>query len=99
LHLGSREAVLAGVVPIDDAETLAGWLRTRGRADTPARVDLAGCTHLHTAVLQVLLSARVQLEVPPADPFLKAWVVPLLDPVPDPAAGRGGEPGRNEDPT
>lgn len=82
LELGSRTAVLTGILTIDDAEPLATWLRTRGAAQTPARVHLGACTHLHTAVLQTLLSARVQISVPPADPFLRTWIAPLLDQVP-----------------
>lgn len=82
LELGSRTAVLTGILTIDDTETLATWLRTRGTAQTPARVHLGACTHLHTAVLQTLLAARVQISVPPADPFLRTWVAPLLEQVP-----------------
>jgi hypothetical protein len=78
LQLGSRTAVLAGVISIDDTESLAGWLRTRGSARIPARINLGDCTHLHTAALQALLAARVQVSVPPTDPFLLAWVAPLL---------------------
>ena len=82
LQLGSRTARLTGVVTVEDAEPLAVWLRARAGARTPARVDLGTCTHLHTAVLQVLLAAHVQVTVPPVDPFLRDWVAPLLQPAP-----------------
>jgi hypothetical protein len=82
LQLGSRTAVLTGVVTAEDAEPLAAWLRTRGTARTPGRVNLGACTHVHTAVLQVLLAARVELSVPPVDPFLRDRIAPALEPAP-----------------
>ena len=41
-------------------------------------VDLSACTHLHTALLQLLLAARPKLASPPADPMIARWVGPLL---------------------
>lgn len=82
LQLGSRTVVLTGIVTVDETESLAGWLRTRSSAQTPARVHLGACTHLHTAALQALMSARVQVSAAPADLFLRAWLSPLLDEVP-----------------
>ena len=75
LQLGSRTAVLVGVVTVDEAEPLAAWLRTT----TSPRVNLRNCTHLHTAVLQCLLAGGVKVSVPPSDPFLKTWVLPLVE--------------------
>jgi hypothetical protein len=75
LQLGSRTAVLEGVVTVEEAEPLADWLR---RTSAP-RVNLRKCTHLHTAVLQCLLAAGVTISVPPADPFLRTWVLPLVE--------------------
>ena len=75
-------ATLSGVVTVDDAEPLAQWLR-----DTPRpKVKLAGCTHLHTAVLQALLAARPAVTSAPVEPFLARWVAPLLAPPPVPTA-------------
>lgn len=75
LMLGSRTAVLEGAVTVEDAETFTAWLR-----QTPAaRVNLRKCTHLHTAVLQAMLAAGVKVSVPPTDPFLTTWVLPLLE--------------------
>ena len=93
LQLGRRTAVLTGTVTVDEAEPLATWLRATGQA----RVDLAACDHLHTAVLQTLLAARVKVAVEPADEFLRSWVLPLLDAHrPGPADGAPGDetPGR-----
>jgi hypothetical protein len=75
-------ATLTGVVRVDDAEPLAQWLRETGQP----RVDLAGCTHLHTAALQALLAARVELVSAPVEPFLARWITPLLARSPQAAA-------------
>jgi hypothetical protein len=74
IQLDHTTAVLAGSVSVEDAEPLASWLR-----ETPeGAVDLGACTHLHTAALQALLSARPRISVAPADGFLAAWVTPAL---------------------
>jgi len=97
LQLGSRTAVLSGIVTAEETEPLAAWLRAREGAKTPVRVNLATCTELHTAALQALLAARVQLSVHPVDAFLRAWVAPLLDRVPSRTpADAVGIPGKRE---
>jgi hypothetical protein len=83
LQLGERTAVLTGVVTVDEAEPLAGWLRTRGSTRTPARIDLGECSHLHTAVFQALLAARAQISVLPVDPFLQTWAASVFERAPD----------------
>ncbi|MGO9791991.1 MAG: hypothetical protein ACLP8S_21570 [Solirubrobacteraceae bacterium] len=76
LQLDDHTAVLSGSITVSDAEPLANWLRqTPGGA-----VDLGACTHLHTAALQALASARPRISVTPTDAFLSAWIVPLLAP-------------------
>lgn len=67
-------AVVEGVCGPEEALELLEWLRGR---KTP-RVNLKACDHLHTAVLQILLAVRPKLTAPPDDPFLAAWVAPLL---------------------
>ncbi|QCO18323.1 hypothetical protein D3869_24015 (plasmid) [Azospirillum brasilense] len=59
---------------IDEAIPLAEWLC----AVAEPRLDLGGCTALHTALLQVLLASGRPIAVPPDDAFLKSWVLPLL---------------------
>ncbi|MGA2926816.1 MAG: hypothetical protein ABSG43_12620 [Solirubrobacteraceae bacterium] len=79
LQLTDHIAILAGNISVEDAEPLANWLRqTNDRA-----VDLGACTHLHTAALQALASARARIAVTPGDAFLAKWIVPLLTPTPD----------------
>lgn len=99
LQLGSRTAILAGVVTVEDTESLATWLRTRGSSRTPARVNLAAATHLHTSVLQALMAGRVQVSVPPTDPFLQTWVAPLLAPTPPKLPGTPADEDAKEDQT
>lgn len=68
-------ARFAEVCTVEEAMEVQEWL---GRHKAP-RIDLSACTHLHTAVLQVLMAARPQLAAAPEDPFLRRWVAPLLD--------------------
>lgn len=63
-----------GACAVDEALPLAEWLETAGNA----RVDLAACAALHTALLQLLLVARPAVAAPPEDAFLRRWVAPLL---------------------
>jgi hypothetical protein len=79
--LSSDVATLTGVVRVDDAEPLAQWLRETAQP----KVELAGCTHLHTAALQALLAARPAVVSTPAEPFLARWIAPLLTPPTAPA--------------
>jgi hypothetical protein len=80
--LSRNVATLSGVVSVDDAEPLAQWLRDTARP----KVKLAGCIHLHTAVLQALLAARPSIASAPTEPFLARWIFPLLVPPPVPTA-------------
>ncbi|MGO9898205.1 MAG: hypothetical protein ACLP0J_00600 [Solirubrobacteraceae bacterium] len=73
LELGTT-AVLTGTVSVEDAEPLTSWLRDHH----DAHVDLGACTHLHTAALQALLCAGPTITTPPADDFLRRWILPLL---------------------
>lgn len=61
-----EHACLEGTVTVDDAEALSAWLLEQPK---PA-VHLGNCTHLHSAVLQVLLALRPVVLVPPPDPML-----------------------------
>lgn len=79
---GGHPARLLEAVSVEEAAELTDWLRR-----TPApEVDLSDCTHLHTAALQALLTARPVVVAPPQDAFLQRWVLPLLSPFPRPDA-------------
>jgi hypothetical protein len=62
------------VCAVDDALPLLDFFK----ANAAAEVDLSACTHLHTALLQLLLVARPKVSAPPDDATLARWVVPLL---------------------
>jgi hypothetical protein len=66
--------LLEDVCAVDDAEALMGHLQAGA-----TRIDWSGCTHLHTACLQVVLAARVPIHGTPANPLLARWLGPLLD--------------------
>lgn len=78
IHYEGRCARFDGDATVEDALELAGWLRSEARAT----VDLAACTHMHTAVLQALLALGARVTAPPTDPFLARWVAPLLQTAP-----------------
>jgi len=71
---------------VDEALEFQEWL---GVAEAP-RVDLSACTHLHTALFQILLAVRPKRIGSPVDPFLARWVEPLLS-----AASVAGKDGRS----
>lgn len=86
IKLGKRTATFTGAIRIEEVDELAAWLRT-----TPEpTVNLRRCTHLHTAVLQCALAAGVSVSSPPEDPFLRSWVLPVLE-----RDGRSGTPETN----
>jgi len=62
------------VCTVEDALPLLDFLKSGQTHE----VDLSACTHLHTALLQLLLAACPTLACPPADPILMRWVAPLL---------------------
>jgi hypothetical protein len=63
--------ILLGNCPVEEAEPLLQLLQA-----TPASyLDWRQCTHLHTAVLQVILAARPQLVGPCGDAWVQRWVM------------------------
>ncbi len=70
LTLEDDLAILSDAVTVEEAEPLWQWLQRCPRG----RVDLAAVTHVHTAVLQLLLAARPAVAVPFTDPFLATWI-------------------------
>lgn len=75
VRLGAGGSIeLVGACPGMDAEPLLRHLL----ANPGAMVDWRECRGAHTAVVQVLLSARPKLLGPPGDAGLEEWVAPLL---------------------
>lgn len=69
---GEACAAFEGRCAPEEADALLEWLR---RTPAPA-ADLHSCDDLHTALVQLLLAARVRLVTPPRDPFLAACLAP-----------------------
>ena len=74
LEFRRNEVCLTGSCGAEDALELADWLTKHKRA----KVSLAACTHLHTALLQTLLAYKPAVSVGPEDPFLARWILPVL---------------------
>ncbi|MBB3264848.1 hypothetical protein FHW79_002466 [Azospirillum sp. OGB3] len=74
IRFEEKTARFEGACTIDEAIPLTEWLCSVAEP----RLDLGGCTALHTALLQVLLAAGRPVAVPPEDTFLKGWVMPVL---------------------
>jgi hypothetical protein len=66
--------VLSGPCPVEDAEPLLQLLQ----ATPNAPCDWTSCGQLHTAVVQVILTARPALVGPCGDPWIERWVAPAL---------------------
>lgn len=64
--------VLSGRCGAEEAEALLNAMCSRRR-----RVDLSGCEQLHTALLQILLAARAEIEWGTA-PTLPTWLMAAL---------------------
>ena len=70
----SDRALFSDVATVEEAETLLAWMQ--GRED--AKLDLQSCTHLHSAVLQVLMAADHRITSWPADASLRRWLETAL---------------------
>ena len=74
IEFRKKSAVFQEVVGVDEAEGLLEWLQKK----PAARIDLAACTHLHPANLQVLMAARPAIAAWPEAQELRAWLEPVL---------------------
>ena len=70
--------VLEGRCPVEDAEPLLQLLHATPQAPS----DWTGCSHVHTAVVQVLLSAHAALIGPCGDPWVEQWIRPAIPETP-----------------
>ena len=74
MNCARNVARFAGTVGVEDAETFLAWLHKHPKP----KLDLAACTHLHAAVLQVLMAARLPIAGWPKDAALTAWLQSAL---------------------
>jgi hypothetical protein len=71
-----NRAIFRDEVSVEEAEGLLEWLQNR----STAKVDLSACSHLHTANLQVLMTAKVHIAGWPKNAELRAWLEPVVKP-------------------
>jgi hypothetical protein len=74
IEFKKNRAVFRDEVSVEEAEGLLEWLQTR----PTAKADLASCSHLHTANLQVLMTAKTGISSWPKNAELRAWLEPAL---------------------
>ena len=67
-------AVFSEVAGAEEAEELLEWLNKHPKG----KINLAACSHLHAANLQVLMAAGRPVSVLPSDPELAAWLDSVL---------------------
>jgi len=75
IEFQKKSAVFRDIVGVDEAEGLLEWLQNKPKV----RIDLAACTHLHPANLQVLMAARATIARWPEDDSLRVWLEPVLN--------------------
>ena len=67
-------AAFEGTVGVEEAEGLLAWLQKHPKAE----LNLASCTHLHAAQLQVRMAAGRPITVWPQDELLGTWLKSAL---------------------
>lgn len=78
MEMNGGVLVCADTLSVDDAEALQQYLL--GASDAmPPGADLAACTHVHSACLQVLMAARPPVAAWPRDPALALWLQAALN--------------------
>jgi hypothetical protein len=67
-------ATFKEVASVEEAEVLLDWLQKQAAG----KINLARCTHLHPANLQVLMAANASISAWPNDKNLAAWLASAL---------------------
>jgi hypothetical protein len=76
IEFKKNRALFRDEVSVEEAEGLLEWLQTK----PTAKVDLSACRHLHTANLQVLMTAKTGISGWPKNAELRSWLEPALKP-------------------
>ena len=76
IEFTTDQVIFRDVASVEEAEALLEWLQKTSNST----VDLAACTHLHTANLQVLMAARPAITSWPENIELRAWLEVALKP-------------------
>jgi hypothetical protein len=76
IEFTTDQAIFRDIASVEEAESLLEWLQKTPRA----KINLAACTHLHTANLQVLMAAQPEIASWPENIELRAWLEAALKP-------------------
>jgi hypothetical protein len=76
IEFQKHRLIFCDIVRVDEAEALLEALQK----EPATKVDLAACTHMHTANLQVLMVAKPCIEKWPQAPELRTWLEAVLLP-------------------
>lgn len=76
VRYAENRATFDGEVSVHEVESLQEWLQER-LSDSPI-IDLAAATHLHCAVVQVILTVPHLVEHWPANPELATWLESMV---------------------
>ena len=74
IEFKKNRAIFRDEVTVEEAEGLLEWFQDR----PTAKADLAALSHLHTADLQVLMTAKAGISSWPKNAELRAWLEPAL---------------------
>jgi hypothetical protein len=74
IEFKKNRAVFRDEVSVEEAEGLLEWFQSR----PTAKADLSALNHLHTANLQVLMTAKAGISSWPKNAELRAWLEPAL---------------------
>ena len=77
IEFKKNRAIFRDEVSVEEAEGLLEWLQKR----PTAKADLSALSHLHTANLQVLMTAKTCISSWPKNAELRAWLEPALKPL------------------
>ena len=74
IEFKKNRAIFREEISVEEAEGLLEWLQTR----PTAKADLSACSHMHTANLQVLMTAKTAISSWPKNVEFRAWLEPAL---------------------
>jgi len=75
IEFKSNLAIFQDVVSVEEADDLLSWLQN----NPSGKMNLASCTHLHPANLQVLIAANANIVKWPNDKSLTGWLASVLN--------------------
>lgn len=70
-----KVALFTDAISIEDAEILLEWLKKTPKS----QLDLSQCTHMHAAILQVLMAVNPIIAAWPQAENLRTWLEPAFN--------------------